>query len=107
MSMGFKTYEYMKIAEKENVLLEADQWLWVIAAGNAGTDVSAEESVGCFNDVPEDFRPDSRILCIGAVVPGNDGDKEKDEIAGYSNFGERVDVFTYQSFNERCAAGTS
>ena len=84
-------------------------WLWVMAAGNDGLDVTrvtgrAGAQTGCFDDVPARLRNDARILCVGALVRGEDGETR---IAGYSNYGARVDVYAFQSYDELCPSGTS
>ncbi|HCM40577.1 MAG: hypothetical protein A2Z97_00465 [Bdellovibrionales bacterium GWB1_52_6] len=78
-------------------------WLWVMAAGNAGVDLDNAAIPSCLNDLSEEGRDDRKIICVGALV--RDGGKTK--IAGYSNFGERVDVYAFDSYTGLCPSGTS
>jgi len=80
-------------------------WLWVMSAGNEGRDLG-EMTAGrasCFSDLKPELRPSERILCVGALLQG----VLEDRIAGYSNHGEQVDVYAYQSYIDLCPNGTS
>lgn len=84
--------------------LKASPWLWVMAAGNRGVDL-ANDRRGCLGDLDPSDRPTDRMLCVGAVKRGIL--RSSDQIAKYSNYGARVDVYSYESFSEHCAGGTS
>ena len=80
-------------------------WLWVMAAGNSASKVELDPIAPCFSDLPRDWRDDSRILCVGALTRGENGSNAR--IADYSNHGERVDVYAYESYTGMCPGGTS
>lgn len=88
-------------------ILKQAPWLWVMAAGNDGVNVSrdAAPTHGCFTEFPASERDDSRILCVGALVKGSGG--SPDRIAGYSNYGSQVDVYAYSTYEKDCPDGTS
>lgn len=104
-SLGFPSWEYFKVA-KPDVLLTT-QALLVMAAGNSGTKVEeGGRYSSCFTDFPADKRPAERILCVGALKRGVI--QADTTVAGYSNYGDRVDVYTLESFyNDLCPNGTS
>ncbi|MCM2279244.1 MAG: S8 family serine peptidase [Oligoflexia bacterium] len=103
VSMGFmRLGELFTQLGRQGVLLKAP-WLWVMAAGNSGVELSQEAFSGCFDDFPAEERPDARILCVGALKQGI----VNDVIAGYSNFGKRVDVYAFDSYIQLCPSGTS
>ena len=101
MSLGFPTWSLIEKTGLRDMLLQAP-WLWVMAAGNGGVNVS-EEKRSCFDDVPAELRKDDHILCVGALEQGI----VQDRIRGYSNFGARVDVYAYESYIRHCPNGTS
>jgi hypothetical protein len=101
MSLGFPTWRNIDREGFRDVLIRAP-WLWVMAAGNSGKDVMTEKR-SCFADVPSEFRPTENLLCVGALERGI----VRDQIRAYSNFGDSVDVYTYESFTEHCPNGTS
>ncbi|MEK6705160.1 MAG: S8 family serine peptidase [Bdellovibrionota bacterium] len=105
VSLSFNTYDFLGMVPNGE-LIKNTPWLWVMAAGNDGVDVNAGILPSCFSDLPADKRNDSRILCVGALVRGMAG-KANDKIAGYSNFGDRVDVYAYDSYISLCPNGTS
>jgi subtilisin family serine protease len=74
-----------------------------MAAGNEGVQADTDKVPVCLSDVPADKRVDNRILCVGALRH----DILADKIAGYSNFGDRVDVYAYESYIDLCPNGTS
>ncbi|MCM2323013.1 MAG: S8 family serine peptidase [Oligoflexia bacterium] len=102
VSLGFRLAKLAASIGRSALLLRAP-WLWVMAAGNSGTDVSEERYSSCFDDFAAAERVDARILCVGALKQGIVNDK----IAGYSNFGERVDVYAFESYIGLCPSGTS
>lgn len=79
-------------------------WLWVMAAGNQGVEVSKDSIPPCLGDLLPSQRRDENILCVGALERGI----VTDSIASYSNFGPRVDLYTYEShLAALCPSGTS
>lgn len=78
-------------------------WLWVMAAGNEGAEIAKQSIPPCLGDVPIHLRREENILCVGALKRGI----VHDSIPAYSNFGARVDLYTYESHSELCASGTS
>ena len=119
VSYYFQTKPYLNIYSRPRLIAEAP-WLWVMSAGNEGRDVAAypdsdgnpdlrpsggesRDGPSCFMDVPTQDRDDSKILCVGALARGI----TSDSIAKYSNYGARVDVYTYADQNRLCPAWTS
>ena len=107
VSLGFNFNELNKAFGTDPAILKRVPWLWVMAAGNEGADVTDHAAEGaeaeCFADVEAKNRNDARILCVGALVQGI----IHDEVASYSNFGPRVDVYAYDSYTQLCPNGTS
>ncbi len=104
VSLGGETETFIQKAHKSDVLLRAP-WLWVMAAGNEGQDVHARHT-SCFDDIGAERRLDARILCVGALKR-MDGPTASPRIAEYSNFGNRVDLYAFETYDERCPNGTS
>jgi hypothetical protein len=102
ISAIFALQKFLKNAGREDAVLNAP-WLWVMAAGNAGVPVESSPAPACLNDVPREKRVDARIVCVGALKRGI----LQDKIAGYSDFGDRVDVYAYESYINLCPNGTS
>ena len=106
MSMGM--WPYMEAANKKDLVKDAP-WLWVMSSGNEGRSLDTpwtQESgndVLCLEDIPQAHRDDSKILCVGALVQGI----INPEIAEYSNYGKRVDVYAFESYTKLCPNGTS
>jgi hypothetical protein len=101
VSLRFPSWPILDRDGLRDTLLKAP-WLWVMAAGNSGADVS-EEKRTCFEDVPSHLRRDENILCVGALEQGI----VQDKITDYSNYGSRVDVYAYESYITHCPNGTS
>ncbi len=99
--MGFRMNDALQAVKKPDLLTKTP-WLWVMSAGNAGVDLS-EEKFECFADVPAEKRKRENILCVGALKRGIITDR----IASYSNHGELIDVYAYETYTELCPAGTS
>ena len=78
-------------------------WLWVMAAGNEGTKTEHDTTPVCLDDVPAQNRVDDRILCVGALHHAT----LEFKIAGYSNFGNRVDLYADEHAIDTCPNGTS
>jgi len=78
-------------------------WIWVMAAGNSASDLDRGGDQACMGDVPEEKRPGSKLICVGALKKGI----LRDSIARYSNYGERVDVYAHESASGLCPSGTS
>jgi hypothetical protein len=109
VSLEFAFQYALQAANKPTIVRDAP-WLWVMSAGNSGVDIEAprEGSANCFADVPAENRGDQKLLCVGALVEKPDpSGRSVLKIAGYSNFGKRVDVYTYESFTKLCPSGTS
>lgn len=106
ISMVLYLVDYFRSVGMNRILLQAP-WLWVMAAGNDGMNVKRDPATthGCFTDFPATDRDDTRILCVGALIRGRNGDS--DRIAGYSNYGSRVDVYAYSTYDRECPNGTS
>jgi hypothetical protein len=102
ISAVFFLERYLQSSGKTDAVLRAP-WLWVMAAGNGGVELEKSAMPACLDDVPSHRRVDSRILCVGALKRGI----LEDAIAKYSNFGERVDVYAYETYHELCPNGTS
>jgi hypothetical protein len=101
ISAIFPTEKYLDRSSNPNMLKSAP-WLWVMAAGNESQNVR-DTKIACLEDVPLDRRPSERVLCVGALEKGIVFDR----IAAYSNYGDRVDVYTYESYYGLCPNGTS
>jgi hypothetical protein len=101
-SMTFTLGALLKARGQEG-LMAGTPWLWVMAAGNEGVEVEKDAMSACLNDIPAAQRPTSRLLCVGALKRGIVNDR----VAGYSNFGPRVDVYAYESYSDLCPNGTS
>ena len=101
MSMTTSSYWSFERGGFQTILNEAP-WLWVMASGNDGIDAKAKGNA-CFHDFPDEFRPAEKILCVGAVERGFG----EDMITYYSNRGDGVDIYSYESFHPHCARGTS
>ena len=101
VSLNFQTLPWIRDL-KDSELLNRLPWLWVMAAGNFGVDVATTENA-CFLDLDEATRPSDSTVCVGALTRGILDDR----IAGYSNFGDQVDVYTYDQFIQHCPSGTS
>jgi hypothetical protein len=101
VSAAFPTERFLQQAQKPN-LIQDSTWLWVMAAGNEGENVS-ENRQACFEDVPAERRAGARLLCVGALSRGIINDR----ITAYSNYGDRVDVYAYESYTGLCPNGTS
>lgn len=102
VSMGFNLSGVMNTEERQQALKKAP-WLWVMAAGNSGQQVEESTPASCFMDVDASLRADERVLCVGALKRGIVNDK----VADYSNYGDRVDVYAYESYIDLCPNGTS
>ncbi len=102
VSMAFGFQPLLEAAKQTDVLKKAP-WLWVMAAGNSAVTMATDQIPPCFSDVPKANRMDERTLCVGALVRGI----LTDRIAYYSNYGDRVDIYTYESFTGLCPNGTS
>jgi len=101
VSEGFRLVPYLK--EQRRDFIKALPWLWVMAAGNAGVELENALIPSCLNDLGADRRDDGKIICVGALIR----EQEIVKIAGYSNFGERVDLYTFDSYSGLCPNGTS
>ena len=101
VSIRFPTWGIINRDGLRDTLLKAP-WLWVMAAGNSGTDMGQEKRT-CFEDVPREMRKDENIMCVGALEQG----VVQDRIASYSNYGARVDVYAFESYISHCPNGTS
>ena len=101
MSLAGEVIEKFMKMDRIDILKSAT-WLWVMAAGNEGENIEVQKN-SCFSDVPEEDRLDKNILCVGAIVRTS----EEDRIAVYSNYGDRVDLYAYETYDERCPNGTS
>jgi hypothetical protein len=86
-----------------SAVLKSAPWLWVMAAGNEGREVSLNEGDSCMRDLPEEIRPAQQIICVGSIRRGI----LRDTIASYSNYGEGVDLYTYDTYSGLCPSGTS
>lgn len=102
VSMGFGLQRALNAIGKDDLLRKAP-WLWVMAAGNGGVALAEGRPASCFSDVPAEMRRDENVLCVGALIPGI----VNDQIAYYSNFGDRVDVYAHESYIGLCPNGTS
>ncbi|MGK5084109.1 S8/S53 family peptidase [Bdellovibrionota bacterium FG-1] len=102
ISAIFPLQPFLVSSHHEDAVLRAP-WLWVMAAGNGAVAVEQSSVSACLSDVPPAKRVDSRILCVGALKQGILDDR----IAAYSNYGERVDVYAYESYIDLCPSGTS
>jgi hypothetical protein len=101
VSMKIALFEYLRDTGNMDAVLKAP-WLWVMAAGNQGGDRMDHL---CLSDIPQLYRRDEQILCVGALERGFY--KEEEQIAYYSNRGERVDLYAFETYSEVCPNGTS
>lgn len=102
ISALFSLQPYLEHSHHADAVLKAP-WLWVMAAGNEGVPLNQDQVPACLGDVPPQNRVDARILCVGALTHGI----LQDKIAGYSNYGDRVDLYAYESYIDLCPNGTS
>lgn len=84
-------------------VLKETSWVWVMAAGNGGQEITRERGESCMRDLPEAIRPDQNIICVGAVHRGI----LQDTVSKSSNYGPGVDLYAYDSYSGLCPSGTS
>ena len=100
-SASFQSRDFLGRSGQQS-LLKKTPWLWVMAAGNEGVNID-QAKTACFQDIPEPFRGQDHILCVGALVKRQGTAK----VAAYSNFGDAVSVYAYESYERLCPSGTS
>ncbi|MGE0616934.1 MAG: S8/S53 family peptidase [Bacteriovoracia bacterium] len=106
ISMAFRAHHVAKALGREDWVSRAP-WLWVMAAGNSGAEVERDRA-SCLTDVPADQRPADRLLCVGALARADAADAQGETfITHYSNHGQYVDVYAYESYDKLCPNGTS
>lgn len=100
-SASFQSRDFLVNSGQQN-LLKNIPWLWVMAAGNENINID-QAKTACFQDIPEAYRGQDRVLCVGALVKRQGMPK----IASYSNYGNAVTVYAYESYEKLCPSGTS
>lgn len=100
-SASFQSHYFLANPDRQKILKEIP-WLWVMAAGNENANID-QSKTACFQDIPESHRGQDRIVCVGALVKRQGVPK----IAQYSNFGNAITVYAYESYERLCPSGTS
>lgn len=108
ISMGFHPYDNMNKEMTEDLADFKDRKeLLIMGAGNDGYELGKPKKDsafrGCFEDVPDDLINRDQIICVGALEEGVIGHS----LAYYTNYGELVDFYVFDSHAKICESGTS